>query len=412
MVLLIAALLITSQVAMFIFVQSYLKDTHAQDLARRWAQVLILAAHLPPTEHAAAKDLLGITVEQPTSPVAGSPIPQPNHFLALVSQHLHSILGPTARIVVDPAHHSIHLLWNGPQPVEVQLPMREGMLKPLPWFQAVAILSLSLIGGLLAARQITKPLMRLIDRLEHLRRGEQEPPKAFRGPRDIRQLSERVGRLIEEIESLIREREMVLVGVSHDLRTPLTRMRMAAEFLSDVDAEGRADLIENIHEMNSIVEQFIAYARDGQEEIFQRVDLNILIQNIIKRTQKTQQIDISFLAGNVPPVAVQPISFSRALVNVLENANRHAAGPAEMATCVEGDQVILSIRDHGPGIPSSLLPEITQPFAMAGKGGGIGLGLAIVERIIQRHGGSLALHNHVSGGLIVEIAIPVLKGQV
>ena len=215
--------------------------------------------------------------------------------------------------------------------------------------------------------------------------------------------------MIEEIESLIREREMVLVGVSHDLRTPLTRMRMAAEFLSDVDAEGRADLIENIHEMNSIVEQFIAYARDGQEEIFQRVDLNVLIQNIIKRTQ---QIDISFLAGNVPSVAVQPISFSRALVNVLENANRHAAGPAEMVTCVEGDQVILSIRDHGPGIPSSLLPEITQPFAMAGKGGGIGLGLAIVERIVQRHGGSLALHNHVSGGLIVEIAIPVPKGQV
>ncbi|MDX5934410.1 ATP-binding protein [Acidithiobacillus thiooxidans] len=413
MALMIALLLIGSQVSIFFLVQHFMRDSHAQDLARRWAQVLVLASHLPVAQHEAAKELLGLNVHVLTPDQFPVPQPQPNPFLIQVSQNLRGILGSSVRIEADPAQHVIRLFWAGPRAVEVKLPIREAIPKSLPWIQLLAILLVSLIGGFLAARQSTRPLIRLVDRLEKFRHGEKKSTLIARGPRDIRQLIERFNRLVTEIDALIDERELVLVGVSHDLRTPLTRMRLAVELLEKSQSDLRDDLIENVREMDEIIQRFIAYVREGTEEKLEPTNLVTLIVNTIERFQEIHALDVSLQAVPVPDLHLGKTGCERIFSNILENVVQHGLGPVEIQLIVGRslNRVIVKIRDHGSGIPAHLIADVTKPFFMAGKGANTGLGLAIVERLMRHQGGDVSLSNHPEGGLLVMLTFSLDASQ-
>jgi Signal transduction histidine kinase len=234
-----------------------------------------------------------------------------------------------------------------------------------------------------------------------------------RGPRDIRQLIERFNRLVTEIDALIDERELVLVGVSHDLRTPLTRMRLAVELLEKSQSDLRDDLIENVREMDEIIQRFIAYVREGTEEKLEPTNLVTLIVNTIERFQEIHALDVSLQAVPVPDLHLGKTGCERIFSNVLENVVQHGLGPVEIQLIVDRslNRVIVKIRDHGSGIPAHLIADVTKPFFMAGKGANTGLGLAIVERLMRHQGGDVSLSNHPEGGLLVMLTFPLDASQ-
>ncbi|OBS10957.1 ATP-binding protein [Acidihalobacter prosperus] len=406
MVLLIAGLLLLGQGALYGFLHAYEYGPRSQRLADLWAQTLILASAVPPSAYPTLqrqfeqRHIALVTTEQ--APAQGHP---PKHrFLRQVQARLQERLGDTAAIRVDHAAHMLWLSWAGSHPVTLGLPVKQGSPVPLPYFKLATLLLLSLLGGFLAARQINRPLSTLVDAVARLREGRLPEPVTERGPRDIRQLAVRFNHLLTDIESLIRERELVLVGVSHDLRTPLTRIRLASEFLPGAAADTRDEIVANVREMDAIIDQFIGYARDGREEPPSMTALDPMVEAAIERSGSQAIRFDPGLGAHIFPM--QPVGIARLIRNLIDNALNHGAPPIEISTRLENGHAVLTVRDHGPGIDSRILKELPHAFVHGSASGGIGLGLAIVERIARNHGGHLALANLPTGGFEARVSLP------
>lgn len=196
----------------------------------------------------------------------------------------------------------------------------------------------------------------------------------------------------------------MLAGISHDLRTPLTRMRLTAEFLEEDFREG---LIYDIDDMDAILEQFISYMRDGSDEAIHLTDLNAIFQELIVQFKPTQ---IIYQPQLLPLIPLRSLSIKRMIANLINNARRYGAEPIYVSASLMGKQVMITVRDSGQGIPEEAMEALMQPFVRgesARTSQGTGLGLAIVKRIVERHGGNLTTRNHPEGGLEVTIALPI-----
>lgn len=411
MALLIAGLLILGQLALYAFFHTYEYGPRSQRLADQWAQMLILASAIAPTDYTRIQQHFfgkGIRL------VSGSRLPTQGHgperpFLRRVQSRLQARLGQQASILVDRSSHTLWLRWDGAHPVTLGLPMKQGSPVPLPYFKLMTLLLLSLLGGFLAVRQVSKPLSNLVNAVTGISEGRLPEPVNAQGPRDIRELANRFNQLLTDINALIRERELVLVGVSHDLRTPLTRIRLASEFLPSQENETRDEIIANVREMDAIIEQFIGYARDGQEEPVQVVQLDSMVADIIERYLTHEpSLDIKFSPGlgNLP-LALQPVSMSRLVRNLVDNAIEHGAPPIEVGTHIVDQQMVLTVRDQGAGIKALELSDLPHAFVHGSASGGIGFGLAIVSRVARHHGGRLELINLPSGGVEAKVTIPL-----
>lgn len=411
MVVLIAGLLILGQIAIYGFLHTYEYGPRSQRLADLWAQTLVLASAISP------KDYLTLQDRSPKTDIifaSGSQLPVRGHppqqrFLKAVQLRLQARLGNNASILVDRPHHKLWLSWKGSHPVTLGLPMKQGYPVPLPYFKLITLLFLSLLGGFLAARQISRPLRTLVNSVTGMREGHIPEPMTSKGPLDIRELTSRFNHLLGDINALIRERELVLVGVSHDLRTPLTRIRLASEFLSPKESETRDEIIQNVREMDAIIEQFISYARDGQEEIRHTTALDPLIAEVIERSRTHEpKPDIQFIPGlGNYSFPMQPVGMSRLVRNLIDNAIEHGAPPVFVETRVEDHGVILTVRDQGSGIPDKELNKLPHAFVHGAASGGIGFGLAIVTRIARNHGGQLTLVNPPEGGFEARVSLPL-----
>lgn len=217
-----------------------------------------------------------------------------------------------------------------------------------------------------------------------------------------------VYRIVQPLEE---ERALLLAGISHDLRTPLTRLRMEAE-LSVADAEARAGMEADIAEMDRTIGQFLDFARPqalaGKTKV--PTDLGALIEEIAARYGERVKCRPAS-AGFFLPAHPEPLR--RAIVNLVENALRHGglASPVELELSREGRRMVIAVLDRGPGIAPAEAERLKQPF-MRGEtartgAGGAGLGLAIVERIARAHGGHLELLPRDGGGLVARIVLPV-----
>ena len=404
MFLIIAGLLFLSQLAVYWFFNIYQANPQAERLSRDWAQILTLSEALTPAQRQAVQPVLmrqGLRVDA-ASAVHGRHPRSP--VLANALHLLHRLGWPQAQLRTDGRHGMLWLQARPDATLALAMPMPRPPGLPLPWFKLAAILLLSWLGAYLAVRQVTRPLTRLMQGVARLRGGDDPADLPEAGPADLRRLAERFNQTLRDLQRMWKEREMVLVGVSHDLRTPLTRMRLSAEFLP-VEEEARDEIIANVQEMDKVIHQFLDYARSGEREPLVPTDLGPWLKRFILR----QHADVWWhpSATALPKMPIQEVGLARALQNLIDNALSHGGAPVEISAEWVADDLLIRIRDHGPGIAEQCLETMRTPFAQAGKGGGVGLGLAIVERIVAYHHGRFTLANVPSGGLEACLILPL-----
>lgn len=273
----------------------------------------------------------------------------------------------------------------------------------------IGVLMLSLLGAYLLARELAAPVERLASQAEDLVRGRADADLLKGAPSEIRELATALSQAGVSRSNALRERELILAGLSHDLRTPLSRIRLALELGDAHTDEGRGAMAADIEEIDAIVRQFIDYVRSGREEAPKEVALGPLLQEVVQANGgnlKNWSINI-----HEPAVIIAtPLALQRALANLVVNARRHAAPPyTANLICPDPGHVAITITDEGTGIPLDLHRRIGEPFlAREGRARtGSGLGLAIVSRIVRRHGGRLELIARQPRGTMARIILPI-----
>ena len=194
---------------------------------------------------------------------------------------------------------------------------------------------------------------------------------------------------------------MMLAGISHDLRTPLTRLQYAIELLPDTDPELRVGIGRDIEEMDSILTQFIDYARDGRDEASEAVNLADICRNAVAATNGGWTV----VAPAAAVLRGRPMALLRGVSNLLANAERHGAPPFSLHLTGTQDPWTIEVRDHGPGLSPVEAARVRQPFARSARHGGTGLGLPIVERVAHQHGGELRLMPNTPSGLCATLRL-------
>ncbi|ANI01272.1 two-component sensor histidine kinase [Pseudomonas putida SJTE-1] len=263
-----------------------------------------------------------------------------------------------------------------------------------------------LLVCLVAVRLCLRPLRRLADAARGLGSNLEQPPLALDGPEEVRQAAQAFNAMQQRLIAMVNDKAYFLAAVSHDLRTPLTRMRLRLERLPD--DEHRQRLRQNITQMDNMIGQVLDYLRAGEQQNLQQVDLDRLVaRQCADLATAAEPLPVHGKAGSL---RVDALLLQRCLQNLLVNALRYAKNISvtlERATT----GVLIHIDDCGPGIAPGLLATITDPF-VRGDGsrnqasGGYGLGLSIAQRIATSHGGELMLSNRESGGLRVSILLP------
>ncbi len=279
-----------------------------------------------------------------------------------------------------------------------------------PWAWLALALGAALIALIAATwlvRRVNQPLRQLAAAASVMGKGHYPEPINESGPSEVKQVAHSFNQMLADVKALDQERAVLLAGISHDLRTPLARMRLAAEMLS-VDADLKQNMVQDIDEMDAIVKQFLDFARLADEEAAALTNLNELIADIASHYQH-RGIEIEFAAGEVEPLALRATGMRRALTNLIENAIKYGQPPIKISTGMQQDRAFVSVRDHGPGIPDGDRERLLRPFtrlteARSGPSGA-GLGLAIVDRIAKLHGGQVELTTPAEGGLDVRLLL-------
>jgi len=270
------------------------------------------------------------------------------------------------------------------------------------------LLGTVIVLSLVAVRWVTGPLSSLAIAAERLGEDINRAPLPENGPTEVQRAAKAFNTMQQRLSRFISERTRVLTAMSHDLKTPITRMRLRTEMLEDEDAQAR--FLRDLEEMESMVTQTIEFMRDtSASEPVQRVDVMALIeslQNDYRDTGRTVEID-----GAVSdPYPGRPLALRRCIANLVENAIRYG----ERATIkIEdvGGKITVRILDDGPGIPEDQLERVFEPF-YRGEGsrnretGGTGLGLGIARNIARSHGGDLVLRNREQRGLEATLTLP------
>ena len=277
---------------------------------------------------------------------------------------------------------------------------------------------LTLLTIFILVRALNRPLKRLERAASnYIELGNATTLPTHKGPREIRKVNTAFNRLFSTLSQTQKERTIMLAGISHDLRTPLTRMRLTAEMLPDeFFKEG---LIYDIEDMDAILEQFISFMKDGSDEAVRLTSLDTICKEIM-----VQFSDVHFdYQGDVSePVLVRPMSIKRLIVNLVNNAVRYGKEPIHLITRIlteadahasfsfEQPTLLICVKDNGEGVAEDQLERIMQPFERgetARTTQGSGLGLAIVSRIAHLHQGWVEAINHPDGGLQVGVYIPL-----
>lgn len=245
------------------------------------------------------------------------------------------------------------------------------------------------------ARRLALPLRELAAAAPDLVRGEQVSLSRSGVPREVRELQSVLLRASAEVRETASERSLMLAGISHDLRTPLTRVQFALEMLPGTDPGLRAGMERDIGEIDAILSQFIAYARDGRDEGVEDVDLAAICRNALAAVAYDWDVDIAPQA----PMRGRPMALLRALENLIGNAERHGEPGFALRLSRTGDAWRVEVSDQGPGVSAEAARRVRQPFVHDGGAGGTGLGLAIVERIARQHHGELQLLANEPRGL-------------
>lgn len=288
--------------------------------------------------------------------------------------------------------------------------MQKGQFSPLIMYLLLIGVS-SVLGGMLFANWLNRPLKALEESARKVGRGEFPEQLQEKGASEVMAVTRAFNHMSKGIRELENDRNLLMAGVSHDLRTPLTRIRLAAEMMPEDDTLAQG-IVEDIDDMNDIIDQFIDYVRLDQQEKSSRESLNELIEQTVANVPDSWEKNFELALGNLPLVWLRPLSMKRVIVNLLENAERYGKQHVLVSSGYNKKQksVWFSVSDDGPGIPEEQQAKLFQPFMQGDKargGVGSGLGLAIIKRIVDRHDGCITLKNRPEGGLCVRIELPL-----
>lgn len=276
------------------------------------------------------------------------------------------------------------------------------------------LISMVLAGGSICLivvfmlQRITRPLKKLTEVAEQVGRGESITPISEEGPVDIRQTIRAFNRMYERLQRFVQDRTRMLAAISHDLRSPITSLRLQAELLKDQDA--RSKMLETLEDMQRMTEATLAFARDeASTELSRSVDLSALIDSLCQDLAD-MGMNVKFESAKKTPYTCRPTSLKRAVRNVIDNAVNYG-GRAEVTLRQDDTEFRIMIQDEGPGIPDKDFERVFQPFVRLEESrnkqtGGIGLGMAIARSIVRNHGGDISLANTPGGGLTVTIHLP------
>lgn len=274
----------------------------------------------------------------------------------------------------------------------------------------VAGLVIAILATAFLMWHLNRPLAQLAAAAAELGRGRDPPPVAETGPAEIRAVARAFNQMTEDLRKSERERATFLAGISHDLRTPLTRLRLDVEMLDGkVEPAVQRGMVSDVEDMNAIIDQFIDFTRSESAEPVCAVDLAAVARESAERAARSGAT-VRCELDAVPAIAGRPLAIRRLVDNLLGNAAKHAGGEILLRARAEPGRAVLAVLDRGPGIHPSMVERLKQPFtrldeSRAGSSGA-GLGLAIAERISRLHGASLELLPRSGGGLEARVSFP------
>lgn len=446
-VLVIAALAIAQAISLWLFVDERSLAIRAAlgfEAAGRAANVARLIEEAPPALHSSI-------LRAANSPLVrfdmapNSEIEHTDHADPQIEGRVRALLGDSFSRDVRVELHTVNgpmlpLPYLAPELAEVHRAMMRGELSaiemnlsiallngewlnvgtrferpPLQWpffstftFGLTAALILVVLFWYLLTR-LTHPLRSLAKAAEALGRGEDLSPLALQGPTEVRDLTSAFNRMQERLTRFVSDRTRILAAVGHDLRSPLTALRVRVELVDD--EETRTSLITSIEEMQSMVEATLTFARSlaAQEAL-----TTVSVSEFLARLQDDMVEVFEICGGPDVTIHLRQNAMRRALRNVLENAIRYGKR-ARLSWSVAEDVATFVVTDDGPGIPEKEFDRVFDPFyrlegSRSMETGGYGLGLSIARSLVRGHGGDVALSNRPEGGLDVAISVPTTSG--
>jgi len=296
--------------------------------------------------------------------------------------------------------------------------LRVGYLKDkytltAPW-EAVGVLLagavLTLVLALLMVRQISRRLDSLARSAAAVGQGRLPERLPETGAEEILALTRSFNRMANEVQALLENRTTLLAGISHDLKTPLTRMRLALALLEGVDPQRVARLEADLAEMERLVTDMLAFARSLKVEAPREADLTALLGEVAQRVSRPESVE--WRPGPPCPAQIGTAALRRIVGNLLENALRYGEDqPVGLELACKGGEVRIRVLDRGPGIPLAERDAVFRPFyrleaSRSREGGGSGLGLAIARQLADAYGWRIELHDRPGGGLAAELIVP------
>ena len=338
--------------------------------------------------------------------------------LAQLEARFTEALGPGIEMRVQPRTQTLwvrlpagsSVYWIGfplpPRPGEGAEPSRALIISGA---LAIALI----IAAFIFARYLAAPLRQLESAVAHVGRGETPRPLPESGPSEIAAVNRGFNTMLANLRQIEHDRAVLLAGVSHDLRTPLARLRLGLE-LASADPATRQGMIADIEEMDRVIGQFLDFARGEHEGGLETRDLNALAKGVAERYANNGR-DVRFEPGTLAPFAMRATAITRLIGNLVDNALAYGAPPVEIRTSGSAGMAILEVADRGPGIAAADVERLKQPFTRATDSRarddgvpGAGLGLAIVDRIARLHGGRFDLVARDGGGTIARVTLPAL----
>jgi two-component system osmolarity sensor histidine kinase EnvZ len=349
----------------------------------------------------------------------------PDPFLQVIVSKLKARLGENTIVVTN--HYGIPGLW-----VSFAIDQDEFWVviptpgdRPFPWHWigwGIIVAGLSIIGAYATATRINKPLNLLINATEQLKKGTFPEKLPLDSVTEFRTMSQTFNEMAESLGKVDQERKVLLAGVSHDIRTPLTRLRIAIEMLPEkIASKLKKSMEEDIFEIDNILNQFIDYVRGFNQEATVTTNLNEFFSHM-KNQHQILNRNIVLVSNLKIPIFydIKPISFRRLFDNLINNAFSYSTGEVVITIRKHKENISISVLDDGPGIPPDHIQRLLKPFErfdvisinkkqIANNREGCGLGLAIVDKITEAHNGKLVISNRAKKGLEVKIILPLIS---
>ena len=280
----------------------------------------------------------------------------------------------------------------------------------LGWGLLAAAIALFTAGAFVS--RLTRPLRKLAEAAREIGAGRYPQPLTESGPEELGTVAHAFNQMSADLARLDQDRALILAGISHDLRTPLTRLRMGIE-MTATDEALREGMMADVEEMGGTIGQFLDFARADSGEALTSTSLVTLLEELATQYRKRGAL-IEIKLAPLAAIQVRPSMLRRAITNLIDNAQRY--GDASKTTTLSLDsndtEAIVEVSDLGPGIPPAEIERLKRPFtrleSSRGNPVGAGLGLAIVDRVARQHGGRLVLFARAGGGLTARITIPLV----